>query len=134
MSSKRFFITAVSAVLMLGVSAWAGDHDGDEPHGHGHEYHEHHGDVHGHPGAAHGQKRGWRGCDLPPGQAKKYGCVAPVHTIVVAPPPPAHVVVVAPPPPPHVVVVVPQPPSVHVRVALPPPPAVSLHVDAVIHP
>lgn len=21
-----------------------------------------------------GRKRGWRGCDLPPGQAKKYGC------------------------------------------------------------
>lgn len=26
------------------------------------------------PGWEHGRKAGWRGCDLPPGQAKKYGC------------------------------------------------------------
>ncbi len=26
------------------------------------------------PGWAHGRKRGWGGCDLPPGLAKKYGC------------------------------------------------------------
>jgi hypothetical protein len=26
------------------------------------------------PGWSHGRKRGWGNCDLPPGQAKKYGC------------------------------------------------------------
>ncbi len=26
------------------------------------------------PGWSRGRKVGWRGCDLPPGQAKKYGC------------------------------------------------------------
>ena len=26
------------------------------------------------PGWNHGRKVGWRGCDLPPGLAKKYGC------------------------------------------------------------
>lgn len=26
------------------------------------------------PGWSHGRKVGWRGCDLPPGQAKKQGC------------------------------------------------------------
>lgn len=26
------------------------------------------------PGWERGRKVGWRGCDLPPGQAKKYGC------------------------------------------------------------
>ncbi len=132
MSLNKVLITAVSAVLMLGVSAWAADHDGDEEHGH--EYHEHHGNSHEHPGVAHGEKRGWHGCDLPPGQAKKYGCGVPVHAVI-APPPPVHVVVVAPPPPPPIVVVVaPPPPSVRIHVALPPPPSVSLHVEAGIHP
>ncbi len=28
------------------------------------------------PGWDRGRKVGWRGCDLPPGQAKKYGCYA----------------------------------------------------------
>ncbi len=26
------------------------------------------------PGWSHGKKKGWGDCDLPPGQAKKYGC------------------------------------------------------------
>ena len=127
MSSKGFLIAVVSAGLMLGVPAWAGDHDGDEPHGHGHEYHEH--ENHGHE--MHGKKRGWRGCNLPPGQAKKYGCGVPVHAVPPPPPPPppTRVMVVAPPPPP--------PPSRVIVVApLPPPPAagVQVHVEAVIHP
>lgn len=28
------------------------------------------------PGWSHGRKVGWRNCDLPPGQAKKRGCIA----------------------------------------------------------
>jgi hypothetical protein len=127
MSFKGFLTGTLSAVLMLGVSAWAA---GDEPHGHEHHVQEHHGDVHVHEAhVVHGEKRGWRGCNLPPGQAKRYGCGVPVHAIVPPPPPPpAHVVVVAPPPP-HV--------SAHIVVttpALPPPPSVSLHVEAGIHP
>ncbi len=37
------------------------------------EYHEYRGDERP-PGWSHGKKTGWGNCDLPPGQAKKYGC------------------------------------------------------------
>ncbi len=118
MSSQRILFTAISALLMLGVPAWAGDHG--EGHGEGHGKHE--GEHHG---AYHGKKKGWRGCNLPPGQAKKHGC---------------YVGAAVPPPPPPPTYVVAPPPVVHVQVApLPPPPpppanGVQIHVDAVIHP
>jgi len=31
------------------------------------------------PGWGHGQKKGWSNCDMPPGQAKKYGCTTYVY-------------------------------------------------------
>ncbi|WP_083763650.1 hypothetical protein [Candidatus Korobacter versatilis] len=124
MSSNRIFVAATSLALMLGVPAWASN-------GHGNDNHQD--EAHGQGnGAAHGKKKGWKGCDLPPGQAKKHGCYAPVVAPPPPPPPPpVHTYVVAPPPPPvvHVHVVTPPPPP-------PPPPAngVQIHVDAVIHP
>ena len=37
------------------------------------EYHTYRGDDRP-PGWSHGKKTGWGNCNLPPGQAKKYGC------------------------------------------------------------
>lgn len=37
------------------------------------------------PGWEHGRKVGWGGCDLPPGQAKKYGCYGRTYRSYYAP-------------------------------------------------
>jgi hypothetical protein len=52
---------------------WDRDHGRDH---HSAEHREHHyRRTHGDPpGWEHGEKKGWRDCDLPPGQAKKHGC------------------------------------------------------------
>ena len=53
-----------------------GDHDRDGGHWkarNGWEYQTYEGDRRP-PGWGNGKKKGWGNCDLPPGQAKKYGC------------------------------------------------------------
>jgi len=53
----------------------AGRRDRDDDHDR-----DHHGFKNSHgrpPGWEHGKKTGWGDCDLPPGQAKKYGCHPP---------------------------------------------------------
>ena len=47
------------------VRAYRHDHDRD------HHLRRTHADP---PGWSHGKKKGWGGCDVPPGQAKKVGC------------------------------------------------------------
>jgi hypothetical protein len=95
---KRGLFWAVVLGLALSTSATAKDH-GDKGKGHGNRHNEDHDDRdddHGRhgdrwearngweyrtyerdqrpPGWSKGRKTGWGNCNLPPGQAKKYGC------------------------------------------------------------
>lgn len=50
------------------------DYQGDDDEGYPGGYYGYAPAYYGPPGWYHGRKVGWRGCGLPPGLAKKYGC------------------------------------------------------------